>query len=80
MAIEALRSDLLKLTESLLELIKLFQNKQIPIMPIGASELITKYKIPEGKQLGLKLKMIEKEWAGNNFKISDQQIDNIIKD
>ena len=49
-------------------------------MPIGASELITKYKIPEGKQLGLKLKMIEKEWAGNNFKISDQQIDNIIKD
>ena len=43
-------------------------------------DVITKYKIPEGKQLGLKLKLIEEEWAGNNFKISDQQIDNIIKD
>ncbi len=69
-----------KLDKSLLKLINLFQNKPTPVMPIGASELITKYKIPEGKQLGLKLKMIEKEWAGNNFKISDQQIDNIIKD
>ena len=69
-----------KLDKSLLELIKLFQNKPTPVMPIGANELITKYKIPEGKQLGVKLKLIEEEWAGNNFKISDQQIDNIIKD
>ena len=37
-----------------------------------------KYQIPEGKQLGSKLKMIEKEWVENNFKISDQQVDNII--
>ena len=69
-----------KLDKSLLELTKLFQNKSTPVMPIGANELITKYKIPEGKQLGVKLKLIEEEWAGNNFKISDQQIDNIIKD
>ena len=69
-----------KLDKSLLELIKLFQNKPTPVMPIGANELITKYKIPEGKQLGVKLKLIEEEWAGNNFKISDQQIDNIVKD
>ena len=27
-----------------------------------------------------KLKIIEKEWVKNNFKISDQQIDNIIND
>ena len=40
--------------------------------------LMTKYKIPEGKQLGLKLKDIEKEWVRNNFKISDQQVDFII--
>jgi poly(A) polymerase len=37
-----------------------------------------KYEIPEGKQLGEKLKKIEKEWVKNNFKISDQQVENII--
>ena len=34
-----------------------------------------KYKIPEGKQLGKKLKMIEEEWVKNDFKITDQQVD-----
>ena len=47
-------------------------------MPIGAKLLMTKYEIPEGKQLGSKLKMIEEEWIKNNFQISDIQIDNII--
>jgi len=47
-------------------------------MPIGADILMTKYKIPEGKQLGLKLKMIEEEWVKNNFQISDKEINNII--
>ena len=47
-------------------------------MPIGANELMTKYQIPEGKQLGAKLKIIEEKWVENNFKISDQQIDSII--
>ena len=39
---------------------------------------MTKYNMSEGKQLGIKLKMIEEEWVKNNFKISDQQVDNII--
>ncbi len=69
-----------KIDKSLLELIKHFQNKPTPVMPVGASLLMTKYKIPEGKKLGVKLKMIEEEWVGNNFKISDKQIVNIIKD
>ena len=47
-------------------------------MPIGADVLMTKYKIPEGKQLGTKLKMIEEEWVKNNFQISEKQVDNII--
>ena len=38
-----------------------------------------KYKIPEGKQLGVKLKLIEELWVKNNFKISDQQLEKIIK-
>ena len=41
---------------------------------------MNKYKISEGKQLGLKLKLIEKEWVNNNFQISGQQVDNIVKD
>ena len=32
-------------------------------MPIGADTLMTKYQIPEGKQLGTKLKIIEEEWV-----------------
>ena len=49
-------------------------------MPIGAEVLMTKFNIPEGKQLGLKLKSIEEEWVRNNFYISDEQVDNIIND
>ena len=60
------------------ELIELYKNKSIPIMPIGADVLMTKYKILEGKQLGTKLKMIEEEWVKNNFQISEKQVDNII--
>ena len=40
--------------------------------------LIVKYKISEGKVLGDKLRMIEEEWVNNNFKISDQQVENIV--
>jgi tRNA nucleotidyltransferase/poly(A) polymerase len=39
---------------------------------------MAKYKIPEGKQLGLKLKIIEEEWVKNDFKISDEQIEQIV--
>ena len=39
-----------------------------------------KYKIPEGKQIGLKLKLIEELWIKNNFKISDHQVEKIVKD
>ena len=40
---------------------------------------MSKYSIPEGKQLGVKLKLIEEVWVKNNFKISDKQIDSIVK-
>ena len=38
-----------------------------------------KVNIPEGKLLGDKLKIIEREWVNNDFKISDQEVRNIIK-
>ena len=64
--------------KKLIELFKLYQNMSLPIMPIGANILMTKYQIPEGKQLGSKLKMIEEQWVQNDFKISEQQVKNII--
>ena len=67
-----------KTDKKLIELFKLYQNMTLPIMPIGANILMTKYQIPEGKQLGSKLKMIEEQWVQNNFKISEQQVKNII--
>ncbi len=67
-----------KTDKKLIELFKLYQNMTLPIMPIGANILMTKYQIPEGKQLGSKLKMIEEQWVQNDFKISEQQVKNII--
>ena len=68
-----------KLNKNLIELSKLFQKKKDPVMPISAETLKKKYKMSEGKMLGDKLKMIEMKWVENNFQISDQQVENIIK-
>ena len=68
-----------KLDKSLIALCEVYKNKIVPKMPIGADILMSKYKIPEGKQLGIKLKMIEEEWVKNNFQISERQVDNIVK-
>jgi len=65
---------------NLRELIEYFTNISPPIMPISAEMLKKKYNIPEGKQLGKKLKLIEEEWVKNNFNISNQQVDNIVYD
>ena len=67
-----------KVDNSLKELINYYENCKTPIMPVNADLLMKKYEIPEGKQLGEKLKIIEQEWVKNNFKISDEQVDNII--
>ena len=67
-----------KIEKNLMDLIHLYKNKSIPKMPIGADTLMTKFNIPEGKQLGSKLKTIEEEWVKNNFKISDKQITYIV--
>ena len=68
----------LKFDKKLIELIDLYIDKNIPSMPIAANILMSKYQIPEGKELGSKLKMIEEEWVNNNFQISDKQIKNIV--
>ena len=67
-----------KLDNRLIELSKSYYNKTVPSMPVKADTLMKKYKILEGKNLGDKLKRIEEAWVKNNFKISNQQVENII--
>jgi len=67
-----------KIDEKLLELRRFYSNRSIPDMPIGAELLIKKYNIPEGRQLGIKLKKIEEAWVENNFQITDKHLQNII--
>ena len=67
-----------KIDNSLKKLIDHFENFKPPTMPVSADLLMKKHELSEGKQLGEKLKMIEKEWVKNNFKISDQQVSNIV--
>ena len=67
-----------KVDKKLVEMIKTFNNKEIPIMPLKAITLMTKYNIPEGKELGKRIKIIEEFWVNNNFQISEKEVQKII--
>ena len=67
-----------KVDNNLLKLIDTFKNKKIPVMPLRANTLMEKYNIPEGRELGAKLKAIEEIWTNNNFKISDKEVLKIV--
>tara|TARA_Y100001970_G_scaffold269395_1_gene361836 strand:+ start:11011 stop:12294 length:1284 start_codon:yes stop_codon:yes gene_type:complete len=61
------------------DLKKYFIEFEIPIMPIKAKDLIYRFDLKEGKLLGSILREIEEKWLNNNFKISSNQIEDIIK-
>jgi len=63
-----------KIDNNLITMIKIFKDKEIPLMPIRAITLMTKYNIPEGKDLGNKLKTIEELWVNNNFQINEVEV------
>ena len=67
-----------KVDIKLINLIDIFKNKKTPVMPLKADLLMEKYNIPEGKELGAKLKAIEEVWASNDFMISDKEVLKII--
>ena len=67
-----------KVDDNLIKLIKIFKEKEIPVLPLKANTLIEKYQIPEGIELGKKLKAIEEIWTNNNFKISEKEIQKIV--
>ena len=68
-----------KVEKKLIKLLDTYKDKVTPTMPIGADLLMSKFKIPEGKTLGNKLKRIEETWVQNGFQISDKQVQQIVK-
>ena len=56
-----------------------FQDKEIPKLTVTGDDLINNYGIPQGEEVGEKLKQIESFWINNNFKITDKDLKKIIK-
>jgi poly(A) polymerase len=67
-----------KVDNKLIKLIEIFKKKEMPVMPFKASTLMEKYQVPEGRELGQKLKAIEEVWTSNDFKISDKEVQKIV--
>ena len=67
-----------KVDTKLVKIIQNYEKKELPLLPLRAITLMTKYNIPEGKKLGSKLKLIEEFWINNNFKISDKEVQKIV--
>jgi poly(A) polymerase len=68
------------INKKILDIKNLIIDSEKPILPIKARDLIKKYNLKEGRDLGKKLRKIEEVWINNKFKISDNEIDVIIKD
>ncbi len=51
---------------------------KVPIFPIDG-EILKQKGMQEGQMLGKVLKILEKEWINNNFKISNEKVEEIIK-
>ena len=68
-----------KLDKKIIKIKKFFNNQSVPKFNIKAKDLMEKFNIKEGKELGQKLKEIEMFWIDNSFKIIDKQIEKIIK-
>ena len=56
-----------------------FKDKEIPKLAVTGDDLINNYGIPQGEEVGEKLKQIESFWINNNFKITDKDLKKIIK-
>ena len=68
-----------KASKNLLDLKKIFLIKSKPLFPIKAQFLIEQYNLAEGKELGIKIRELERLWIKNCFKISNKEIENVVK-
>ena len=66
-------------TKKIIDYLKFFDEKNIPIFPIKGEDLMKKFDIPQGKKVGENLKLVEDYWINNNFKISDKELEKIVK-
>ena len=68
-----------KIDKKIVKLKKFFNNQSPPKFNIKAKDIMEKFNIKEGKELGKKLKEIEMFWIDHSFKITDKQVDKILK-
>ena len=68
-----------KVDNKIIKIKKFFNNQPAHKFNIKAKDLMEKFNMKEGKELGQKLKEIETFWIDNSFKITDKQIEKIIK-
>ena len=68
-----------KADKKIIDYLKFFDEKNIPIFPIKGEDLMKKFDIPQGKKVGENLKLVEDYWINNNFKISDKELEKIVK-
>ena len=68
-----------KISKKLLELKEFFNNQLPPKFNVKAKSLMDKFNLKEGKELGQKLKEIELVWINNSFKVTEKQIEKIVK-
>ena len=68
-----------KIDNKIIKIKKFFNNQSAHKFNIKAKDLMEKFNMKEGKELGQKLKEIETFWIDNSFKITDKQIEKIIK-
>ena len=66
-----------KKSKKIIELKNYFEKKEKPQFPINTKELMEKYNLKEGRDLGQKLKNLEEIWIKNSFKISKSEIDKV---
>ena len=65
-----------KRNSKLIEFKKYFEKLEKPKFPIKAKNIMEKYNMKEGKELGQKLKYLENLWVENSFNISEKEVEN----
>ena len=66
-----------KSSKKVIDFKKLYVQKVKPNFPVNTKELMNKYNLSEGRELGQKIKRLESIWVDNNFKISNSEIDRV---
>ena len=61
--------------KKLIELKNYFIKTEKPVFPVKAKNIMEKFDLKEGRELGQKLKYLEDLWVNNSFNISEKEIE-----